>query len=39
MDVDWASLHKILSDTTRRSILELLSEKESLAYTDMMTLL
>ena len=39
MEVDWASLHKILSDTTRRSILELLAEKESLTYTDMMTLL
>ena len=39
MEADWASLHKILSDTTRRSILELLAEKESLTYTDMMTLL
>ena len=39
METDWASLHKILSDTTRRSILELLAEKESLTYTDMMTLL
>ena len=39
LEVDWASLHKILSDTTRRSILELLAEKESLTYTDMMTLL
>jgi DNA-binding transcriptional ArsR family regulator len=39
LEADWASLHKILSDTTRRSILELLSEKESLTYTDMMTLL
>ena len=39
MEVDWASLHKILSDTTRRSILELLAEKESLTYTDVMTLL
>jgi len=39
LEIDWASLHKILSDTTRRSILELLAEKESLAYTDMMTLL
>jgi len=39
LDVDWASLHKILSDTTRRSILKLLTERESLAYTDIMTLL
>jgi len=39
LEVDWASLHRILSDTTRRSILELLTEKESLTYTDMMTLL
>ncbi|HEV2226498.1 MAG TPA: winged helix-turn-helix domain-containing protein [Nitrososphaerales archaeon] len=39
MEVDWASLHRILSDTTRRSILELLAERESLTYTDMMTLL
>ena len=39
METDWASLHKILSDTTRRSILELLAEKESLTYTDLMTLL
>jgi len=39
LEVDWASLHKILSDTTRRSILELLVERESLTYTDIMTLL
>jgi DNA-binding transcriptional ArsR family regulator len=39
LEVDWASLHKILSDTTRRSILELLAEKELLSYTDIMTLL
>ena len=39
MEADWASLHKILSDTTRRSILELLAEKGSLTYTDLMTLL
>ncbi|MDG6991263.1 MAG: winged helix-turn-helix transcriptional regulator [Nitrososphaerota archaeon] len=39
MEVDWASLHKILSDTTRRGILELLAERESLSYTDIMTLL
>ena len=39
MELDWASLHRILSDTTRRSILQLLAEKESLTYTDIMTLL
>ena len=39
MEIDWASLHKILGDTTRRSILELLAEKDSLTYTEMMTLL
>jgi hypothetical protein len=38
-DVDWSSLHKILSDTTRRSILELVAEKQALSYTEMMTLL
>jgi DNA-binding transcriptional ArsR family regulator len=38
-EVDWSSLHKVLSDTTRRSILELLSEKEALSYTEIMTLL
>jgi len=38
-DVDWSSLHKILSDTTRRSILELLVEKEELSYTEIMALL
>lgn len=38
-EVDWSSLHKILSDTTRRSILELLSEKQALSYTEIMTLL
>ena len=37
--MDWASLHRILSDTTRRSILELLAERESLTYTEIMTLL
>jgi hypothetical protein len=37
--VDWSSLHKTLSDTTRRSILELLSERQALSYTEMMTLL
>ncbi len=38
-EVDWSSLHKVLSDPTRRSILELLAEKEALGYTEMMTLL
>ena len=38
-DIEWSSLHRILSDTTRRSILELLSEKQALSYTDVMTLL
>jgi DNA-binding transcriptional ArsR family regulator len=38
-EVDWSSLHKILSDTTRRNILELLAEKEALSYTEIMALL
>jgi len=38
-EVDWSSLHKVLSDITRRSILELLAEKEALSYTEIMTLL
>jgi hypothetical protein len=38
-EVNWSSLHKILSDTTRRSILELLAEKEALGYTENMTVL
>lgn len=38
-EVDWSSLHKILGDITRRSVLELLSEKEALSYTEIMTLL
>lgn len=38
-EVNWSSLHRILSDTTRRSILELLSEKDALGYTEMMTAL
>jgi DNA-binding transcriptional ArsR family regulator len=38
-EVNWSSLHKILSDTTRRSILELLAEKEALTYTEIMALL
>lgn len=39
METEWASLHKTLGDTTRRSILELLSERGTLSYTDIMTLL
>lgn len=39
LEADWASLHKILSDPTRRSILELLAERDALSYTDVMTLL
>ncbi len=38
-DVDWSSLHKIIGDTTRRNIVELLAEKESLSYTEIMALL
>jgi len=38
-EVDWSSLHKILSGTTRRSILELLAEKEAFGYTEIMTVL
>ena len=38
-EVEWSSLHKILNDTTRRSVLELLSEKQALSYTEIMTLL
>jgi DNA-binding transcriptional ArsR family regulator len=38
-EVDWSSLHKILGDITRRSVLELLAEKEALSYTEIMTLL
>jgi DNA-binding transcriptional ArsR family regulator len=38
-EVDWSSLHKILSDTTRRNIVELLAEKEELSYTEIMALL
>jgi DNA-binding transcriptional ArsR family regulator len=39
LEVDWKSLHKTLSDETRRSILELLAEKGTLSYTEIMTLL
>ena len=38
-EVDWSSLHKILSDPTRRSILELLAEKEELSYMEIMVFL
>jgi hypothetical protein len=39
LEVDWKSLHRILSDDTRRSILELVAEKGALSYTEMMTIL
>ena len=39
METNWNSLHKTLRDATRRSILELLSERGTLAYTDVMTLM
>ncbi len=39
MEIDWPALHKIIGDTTRRSILELLARKGVLSYTDIMTLL
>lgn len=37
-EVDWSSLHRILSDTTRRNIIELLAEKE-VSYTEIMSVL
>ena len=37
--VDWSSLHKILGDTTRRSILELVKEKDAISYTEIMSTL
>jgi DNA-binding transcriptional ArsR family regulator len=37
--VDWSSLNKILSDTTRRNILELLKEKDAISYTEIMSIL
>ena len=37
--VDWSSLHKILGDTTRRSILELIKEKDAISYTEIMSIL
>jgi predicted transcriptional regulator len=39
MDMDWSSLHKAMRDSTRRSIVELLSERQTLNYTDIMTVL
>lgn len=39
MDMDWSSLHKTISDNTRRSILELLAERDALNYTEIMTVL
>jgi DNA-binding transcriptional ArsR family regulator len=38
-EIDWSSLHKILSDTTRRSILELIKEKDAISYTEIMAIL
>lgn len=38
-EVNWAALNKILNDPTRRSILGLLSENQTLSYTEMMTIL
>jgi hypothetical protein len=38
-EVDWQSLHKILGDTTRRNIMQVLAEKEALSYTEIMVLL
>ena len=38
-EVDWSSLHRILSDPTRRNILGLLAEKNELSYTEIMSLL
>ena len=37
--VDWSSLNKILSDTTRKNILELLKEKDAISYTEIMSIL
>lgn len=40
METDWSSLHKLLGEPTRRSILELLAQKEEgLTYTEIMTVL
>ena len=37
--VDWSSLHRILGDTTRRSILELIKEKDAISYTEILAIL
>lgn len=37
--IDWSSLYRILGDSTRRNLLELLSEKGALSYTEIMALL
>ena len=39
METDWSSLHNTLRDATRRRILDLLSKRGTLTYTDVMTLL
>jgi len=39
VEIDWPALHKIIGDTTRRNILELLARKGVLSYTDIMSLL
>jgi len=39
LEVDWSSLHKLLGDATRPSILELLSQKDGLTYTEILTIL
>lgn len=38
-EVNWSALNKILNDSTRRSILGLLAENQTLSYTEMMTIL
>lgn len=37
--VDWSSLHRILGDSTRRNILELIKEKDAISYTEIMSIL
>ena len=39
MEINWSSLHKTMADETRSSILELLSERDALNYTEIMTVL
>jgi len=39
METNWSSLHKTLSDNTRKNILTLLSERGALNYTEIMTTL